>query len=166
MKKIAILLVVFALLLLTVIPAFAYTGIAGNARVANGSNWMYGGTITIFADPGGGYVPCGSGTIDQPAGTFNIPFTCTPQNFTNILVNVAYNPGPFGGQPDTDDIVFQQLPLAGNRTIVLNTDSTPTAVTLQDVSTDAASNGLLAVGAVGLLLTGTAVILFRRRQIN
>lgn len=152
--------------LIVATPAFAWTGVSGvciDDLTLQG--WASGGVVEVYGSSSG---LIASGPLSMAAGhegEFNV--TWTPETAdTTLYIVIKYNTGP-QGTPGTYIEDIPNIPGAGNYYMgYIKTDSGPNAVTLADVNAQSPSQWLLAaLAAVALVGVGTAVLLFRKRQV-
>jgi hypothetical protein len=163
MKKVTIFTVLVILLSLSVLSvSAAWSGVEGKVFAADGSEWQYGGTVIAYADPGTGYIDCGSDTF--AAESYSITFTCTPADFTTIYLEFTFNPGDNGTPPIKTEVLANLSSSSGVATVNTTTQTGPTAVTLADITPTQSTAALPTIAALFLVMSSMSFFLLRRRR--
>lgn len=181
MKKGFLLALVVAGMLFLLMPAStthaAYTSIEGVALTSDGTTrWAYGGTVTVsITDDGSNYYDCTTSLSTTPGnlGYYTIDFNGTNcpgftgpvADFSIIGITANFNAGPPPNNydpPDYNGLAFNLNSSSGPLYHDINTQSGPTAVSLQnvDVNTAQSSGALLLIIAV--LAIATFFVIRRR----
>ena len=164
MKKVTVFLTVTALLLIAVVSASAaWSGVTGKIFADDGSEWQYGGSVDAYASVSGTYQACGSDTFAAADSDYAITFSCAPDNYTAIYLEFTFSAGPGGTPPVKTESLANLTSSTGVATVHTSTQTGPTAVSLQSVTTDNNSTAI-GLGFVVLMLAGVTFVMFRRRE--
>jgi len=177
MKKYFALLTVIVLLAVTVIPAFAYSGVSGTAYDFYGNPWQHGGTVYIIGTTvnGGTNTLIGSTALSTSPGTYGqFAFSWAgllandqPTDFTNVSIVIVFNNGGLG-TPPTQQYTnqFTQFTFIPGSYSLGNVDTGtgPTAITLDGITTGSQSSLPLIAGLTALALAGVSLVAIRRRN--